>query len=260
MKSAHNIALSLRGTRTKNENLKTLKGKKKIQYIWDYYKFPLAILGILLYILIYVSYNHFTHKDTVLYTALVNVNVGTDLTTGLSQDFLDHLSLNPSKNKLELYTGLYLTDDALNANHQYTYASRIKILAVIDGELLDVALMNKEAFDAFSQNGYLCDLETFLPQADSDLYETVKDNLVTNITILEDNATDLQFDSSIAYQAVTEEHYYGIDLSDTRLIRDAGFEEPVYLGLLANSPRGDVAVEYLKYLFAERETPERSTS
>ena len=236
----------------RNENLKTLNGKKRIQYIWDYYKLPLALFGILLYILVYVSYNHFTHKDTILYAALVNVNAGADLTEGLSDDFIKYLNLDSSKNKLELYTGLYLTDNELNAYHQYSYASRMKILALIDGELLDIVLMNREAFDAFSQNGYLCDLDAFLLQEDSVLYDTLEQELAANITVLEDNSIELQLDSSIAYQAITEEHYYGIDLSHTDLIRDAGFEETVYLGILANSPRRDSAVSYLKYLFTKR--------
>ena len=232
--------------------LKTLSGQKKIQYIWDYYKLPLALFGILLYILVYASYNHFSHKDTILYAALVNVNAGEDLTEGLGNNFVEYLNLNPSKNKMELYTGLYLTDNEQNTYYQYAYASRIKILATIDGELLDVVLMNREAFDAFSQNGYLCDLENFLLQADPILYETIKQDFVENIIILEDNLIELQLDPSVAYHAITEEHYYGIDLSNTALIHDAGFKEPVYLGILANSPRQDSVVSYLKYLFTKR--------
>ncbi|MDE7415683.1 MAG: hypothetical protein K2N44_05100 [Lachnospiraceae bacterium] len=236
----------------KNENLKSLNGKSKIQYIWDYYKLPLALFGILLYILVYISYNHFTHKDTILYAALVNVNAGDDLTEGLSDDFVEYLNLDPSKNRLELYTGLYLTDDEQNAYFQYAYASRMKILAAIDGEVLDIVLMNQEAFDAFSQNGYLYDLEDFLLQTDSVLYDTIKQDFAENITILDDNFIELQLDPSVAYHAITEEHYYGIDLSHTELIRNAGFKEPVYLGILANSPRRDSAVSYLKYLFTKR--------
>lgn len=229
--------------------LKTLNGKKKIQYIWDYYKLPLVITGILLYILIYVLYHYFSHKDTILHTALVNINAGEYLIEELSDGFVEYMNLSPSKYKLELYTGLYLTDDEMNSYHQYAYASRMKILAIIDGNLLDVVLMNKEAFDAFSQNGYLCDLEAFLQQTDSDLYHTIKQYFVRNIIILEDNSIELQFDSSISYHAITEEHSYGIDLSYTELIHNAGFAEPVYLGILANSPRHDNVLAYLKYLF-----------
>lgn len=234
-----------------NEKLKTLKGQKKIQYIWDYYKFLLVILGILLYIFGYTLYRHFSYKDTILYTALVNVNAGETLTKELSTDFLDYQNLNPSKNKLELYTGLYLTDNEQNAYYPYTYASRIKILAIIDGKLLDIVLMNKEAFDAFSQNGYLYDLEELLQQTDNSLYHTVQSDLAANIFILEDNSAECQFDTSVSYYALTEEHCYGINLSRTEFIGNAGFKEPIYLGIIANSPHVNTAITYIKYLFSK---------
>ena len=63
----------------RDDNLKTLKGRTKIQYIWDYYKLPLAIPGILLYVLAYILYWPFYSQEPVLYVALVNVNAGGNL-------------------------------------------------------------------------------------------------------------------------------------------------------------------------------------
>ncbi|MCI6091670.1 hypothetical protein MR781_03790 [bacterium] len=230
------------------EKLKTLHGPQKIRYIWDYYKLPIVVLCILLYILGYSLYGHFTHKEKILYTALVNVSASDSLTEQLSTGFLDSLDQDTSKTTMQLYTGLYLTDDETNPYHEYTYASRMKILASIDGKQLDVVLMNKEAFDAFSQNGYLCDLEELLSSEDVDLYNRLKPHLVTNTVILEDNSTDLQLDPSITYQAVTEEHPFGLDLSQTSMISDAGFSDIVYLGIIANSPRTEEAIDYVRYL------------
>ena len=230
------------------EKLKTLHGPQKIRYIWDYYKLPIVVLCILLYILGYSLYGHFTHKEKILYTALVNVSASDSLTEQLSTGFLDSLDQDTSKTTMQLYTGLYLTDDETNPYHEYTYASRMKILASIDGKQLDVVLMNKEAFDAFSQNGYLCDLEELLSSEDVDLYNRLKPHLVTNTVILEDNSTDLQLDPSITYQAVTEEHPFGLDLSQTSMISNAGFSDIVYLGIIANSPRTEEAIDYVRYL------------
>lgn len=231
--------------------LNNLHGRKKIQYIWDYYKLPLVVLGIILYIISYALYGHFTHREPVLYTALVNVNASESLNKQLSSDFLDVLDGNPSKETVQLYTGLYLTDDEASPYHAYTYASRIKILAAIDGEQMDVVLMNKEAFDTFSQNGYLCDLEKLLSSKDVALYDSLKPFLLTNTVILEDNAIDLQFDSSITYQAVTDTYVMGLDMSQTGLIHQAGFEDTVYLGIIQNSTHKDTAIKYIKYLFSE---------
>ena len=229
--------------------LRNLHGTKKIQYIWDYYKLLLVILGIFLYVIIYILYRHLTYKDTILYTALVNVYTSETLTEQLETSFLEVSDIDTSKNKLHLYSGLYLTNDENNAYHEYTYASRMKILASIDGELLDVVLMNKEAFDAFAQNGYLCDIDELISEENADFYDIIKPFIVNNIYIEEDNSFELIFDSSIQYSAVTEEYPMGLDMSQALLFKQAGFEEPVYFGVIANSPRKDTAVAYLQYLF-----------
>lgn len=233
-----------------------MKFRKKIQYIWDYYKFPLVVLCIFLYVIGYFLYGHFTRKDTILYTSLVNVSASESLTRQLSTNFIPYIKEDSSKKELQLYTGLYLTDDENNPNHEYTYASRMKILASIDGEQLDVVLMNKESFDAFSQNGYLYNLEELLSNEYPALYEKWKPYLVTNTIILEDNSTDVQLDSSISYQAVTEEAPTGLAISQTGLLHDAGFSDTVYLGIVANTPRADTAVHYIQYLTTSKKSLE----
>ncbi len=226
-----------------------MKIKQKLQYIWDYYKLPIAIICIAAYIVIYIIYGHYTHKDITLYTALVNVTAGENLTDRLSNDFLQSQNIDTTKNTLNLYSNLYLTSDKDNIYHEYTYASRIKILATIDSEQLDIAIMNKEAFDTFSQNGYLCNLDRLLAKEEPKFYEKLKPFLVKNISILEDNAIDLVFDDSLTYSAKTEEYHMGLNLSASPAIQEAGFEETVYLGVIKNTPRKDVVIEYIKYLF-----------
>lgn len=233
------------------EKSKNLHGLQKIQYIWDYYKLPLAMLCIVVYIIGYSFYGHFTHKDVVLYSALVNVSASESLTAQLNTGFLDYLKEDTSKKTLQLYTGLYLTDDSSNPYHEYTYASRMKILAAINSEQMDVVLMNREAFDAFSQNGYLCDLKKLFSATDAALYQKIKPYLVMNTVILEDNSIELQLDSSISYQAVTEELPVGLDISHATLISEAQFDDTIYLGIIQNSTNKNIATNYIEYLFSE---------
>ena len=40
----------------------------------------------------------------------------------------------------------------------------------------------------------------------------------------------------------------GIALAELPLFEPAGFEEPIYFGIIANSPRAATAVKYLRYL------------
>lgn len=230
------------------ETFKALHGRQKLQYVWDYYKLPLAVLCIFLYVISYILYGHFTHKETLLCTALVNVSAGETLTEQLNTGFLDFIEADRQKEQLELYTGLYLTDDENSPYHEYTYASRMKILASINSKELDVVLMDKEAFDSFSQNGYLCNLEELLSAEGTSLYNQLKPYLITNTIILEDNSVDTVLDPSIAYEAVTEEYPVGLKLSGIGLIEKAGFNNMVYLGIISNSPRKENAVSYIRYL------------
>ena len=233
--------------------MQNLRGKAKLQfflqYLWDYYKLPLAAAAIALYIALYAVYGHFTHKDTALYAALVNVAVGETLTEELSSRFLTAQNLNTNANTFRLYSGLYLTDDENSIYHEYTYASRLKILASIDAEQLDVALMDKEAFDAFSQNGYLSDIDELLAEEVPALHQQLAPYFVTNTVILEDNSEDLLLDSSAVYHAETEDYPMGLDLSASPLIQKGGFQETVYLGIIKNSPRIHTVFDYLEYLF-----------
>ena len=232
---------------------KSLNGRDKVRYIWDYYKLPIAVFLILAYIVGYNIYGKVTHKDVVLYTGLVNVTAGDDLLNDLDGGFLTDTGTDTAKNRMQLYTGLYLTADENSPYYEYVYASRVKILATIDGEQLDVVLMDREAFDAFAQEGYLINMEDFLTAHLSGYgkLETLRSALTTGTAVLEDNATDVRLDPSVEYQAVTEDFPMALELSQAPVIRRAGFNGSVYLGVIANTPRPETAAEYIRYLFED---------
>ena len=71
---------------------------------------------------------------------------GDTLTGQLSEDFLSYMDIDTSQNRFVLYSGWFLTDDSSSEYYQYAYASRMKVLASIDAQQLDVVLMNREAF------------------------------------------------------------------------------------------------------------------
>lgn len=229
-------------------SVKDVHGTAKLGYIWAYYKLPIVIGCILLYIAGYMLYGRFTHKDTVLYAALVNVSAGDAFAEELSTDFLDRLGGDSRKEKVELYGGLYLTEDEADENYGYVYASNVKITASIAGGLLDVALMDQEAFDLFSQKGYLCNMEQFLMQEAPDLYQKIKPCLVSNRVVLEDNLIDTALDSSVDYTAVTEEYPMAVDVSQSSLVERNGFDGALYLGIISNTSRRECAVDFVRYL------------
>ena len=228
-------------------SVKDVQGKAKIGYIWAYYKFPIIIGCVFLYIAVSMLHGFLTRKDTVLYTALVNVP-DTIPAGELTTDFLDYLGADKSKNEVVLYEGLHLTDDEASPDYAYVYASNTKLTAVISAGQLDVVLMDREAFDLLSARGCLCDMEKLLLEEAPDLYEALRSRLAVNTVIIEDNAFDVQLDADVTYRAVTEEYPMGIDLTGFPLLPEGKISGALYLGVISNAPHTDTAVAYLRYL------------
>jgi len=236
------------GQRERTWSVKDVHGKKKIGYIWEYYKFPIAAACIVLYLVGYMVYGHLTHKDAILYTALVNVTVGDDFAEELTGGFLDYVGADRKKSEVELNTGLYVAGSSGGGDSERAYASNVKITASVAGQSLDVVLMDKGAFDVLSRGGFLCNLADVLSQEDPALYEELKPWLVSNEVVLEDNSDDVQPNSAETDTAVTDEYPMGIDLSQSELVAKEGFGDPLYLGIIANTPRRTEAVSYVRYL------------
>ena len=223
---------------------------QKLEYIFAYYKPALLAAAITLIIVCNVGYRIITHKDALLYAAYANIAVGDTLDAALSEGFVRAVGENPRRNEVYLYRGLYLSQDASTENHEYAYASQLKVLATIAGEKFDVALMNREAYDMLSASGYLLPLEELLSR-DAALRSQLAPHLTANDVILSDNAIEYNLNEADAYEAVTERVVNGVNVSSLPLFERAGFSGDVFLGVIGNSPRLDMVLRYIAYLAAD---------
>ena len=220
---------------------------QKLGYIFSYYRLPIVLGLVAVIVVVDVTYRQITKKEALLYVAYMNVSVGEELDGALSTDFVVHEGASPKKSEVSVYRELYLAMDPSTDNHQYAYASRLKLLASIESKTLDVVLMNREAYDILSHSGYLYDLTTILDR-DDPLYSLLEPYLTENTVILEDNAIEYNLNEADEYEAVTAEAVNGIDASAFPLFQDAGLSDSVYLGVIGNSPRLPAVFHYLEYL------------
>lgn len=221
------------------ESFQKMDTRAKVDYIYTYFKWYILLGVVALMVLGSVVYRQVTKKDTVIYLGLVNVSVGTDLETALTLDFLEDADLNPKKNQIQVYSGLYLSDESSEENHEYAYASRMKLMAAVNAKQLDVVLMNREAYDILSQSGYLLDL--------SGCATELAPYLTENNVVHEDNSIEFQLNEADEHRIITERAVNGMDVSQLSIFRNAGFHDSVYIGIIANSPRSSAAVGYLEY-------------
>lgn len=240
----------------RKEYWRELSAKKKAGYILTYYRLPILVGLAALAFVSYMLYRHFTDKEPVLYTAYVNVSVGEDLDARLNEGFIAASGADPRKEAVYLYRGLYLSDSPSQENHQYSYASRLKVLASIQAQQFDVALMNQEAYDILSHEGYLLALPDFLSE-ETGLLDALEPYLAENSVILEDNSIEYELNEADQYVSVEEKSVNAIEVSRLPIFSEAGFSGSVYLGVIGNSPRLPSVLQYIDYLtFSEPGAPD----
>ena len=230
---------------------RTMSPAQKLDHILTYYKWPILLGLIAAVILCSALHRHFTRKEPVLYLALANVAAGSELETELTEGFLRFSGADGRKQEVYLLRELYLSEDADVVNHEYAYASRMKLMGAIQAQRLDAVIMNREACELLSAGGYLLDLEALLSGTDPELYAQAARLLAANAVITEDNGIDWQLGEAEEHLVVTETVPNALALEGLPLYRAAGFEEPLYFGVIANSPRQAAAVQYLRYLLEE---------
>ena len=234
------MKLSPEERRQQREGIRQLTPAKKLEHIWLYYKAPILLTILALGILVSGVYRAATKKDPVMYLACLNVSVGEDMEARLTEDYLTCRGLNPTRTEMRLYRDLYLSDDPAASDHEYAYASRMKLLATINSKQLDLVLMNREAYDLCSASGYLLDLTNLVDSA----------YLTANQVILEDNAVEYNLNEAKEYIVVTQTQSNAVELTQLSAFQEAGFSGSVYIGIIANTPRLPECQDYLDYLIS----------
>ena len=228
----------------RREAFRRMSAADKIDYVFSYYKLPIILALLFAYVLCYGAYRHFSRKEVLLYVACANVALNEEMTEALSNGFVRASNGNVGTEAVFLYQNLYLSDNPTLANHEYAYASRLKVIAAADAEQLDIILMNREAYDLLSESGYLLNLSSGL----LDRYPNFREVLTANKVILEDNALDFSLGEAEDYHATAIYEENALEVSQFPLFLNAGFTDSIFLGILPNSPRLDEAMKYITYL------------
>ena len=230
------------------ETFQKMNPAAKLDYIFTYFKGPILLTLAAALVLGSILYRQITLKETVVYLGLINVTIGDNLETVLTTDYLESTGLNAQRHQVQTYSGLYLSENPMSENHQYAYASRMKLMASINSKQMDVALMSREAYNQMSASGYLLNLDVFLSESSPEVYNQLAPFLIENQVVLEDNSIDFDLNIAQEYSVITESIPNAIDVSLFPFIQEAGFSDSVYVGIIANSPRISADISYLEYL------------
>ena len=136
-----------------------LHGIKKIEYILDYYKLPIVLSIIIIYIFCSLSYKLITKKNTLLSVAAINIEISNENIPKFSYDYLLNRNFSSKKYNINFYNNLISEGNPnYGASYEYAYASSMKLLALMSDKTLDIVLMDEKAYQTFSNNEYLYNL------------------------------------------------------------------------------------------------------
>ena len=227
--------------RAHREAFRKMSLAQKAEYIFAYYKLPLVLAVIALVAVGSVLPQRLTTKDALLYVGMANVSVNEEAERVLTSDYVEATGRNTRDQEVYLYRDLYLSDAEETLDHQYSYASRLKLLATIDAQQLDVIIMSRQSYDLLSHSDYLMDLSGV-----SGIPDTLIGRLESNDVIIEDNDLELKLGEAQSYEATTKQATNAIDISGLGPFQD--FSDDVYLGFIGNTPRLDEALSYLEHI------------
>lgn len=210
------------------KKLQQMSGRDKLWYIWEYYKLHIAGALLLACLLGMVCNSLYRQSFTTRLSFCVINDASGDassfdqLEAGLRQ------ALGCGKKDLiEIHTGMYASyGDSVS---QYSYASMVKLSAMVSGKDLDVMIADRATIDHYGEVQAFADLKQLLPQ---DLYQAVQADVYSLPGA----------DGSLYPAALSLEH--------TAFSRETGVTiEPAYLAVLGNSERTEAAVRMIRYLF-----------
>ena len=211
------------------ESLAGMSFKQKIDHLWTYYKWVLAVAaGVILLICIVVS-SIMNKSVTTLYSGtIINVELSDVGEAYLTDDLFSYLGGVDKKEKVDL-TSSYYNDLSTTQDPEGDAALVMSVTAMVAAKELDYIIMDELSFDYYKKATIFSPLEEVLSQELID-----------------------QFSDRIVYYTDEEEgttYPVALDITDTAFVEDCVQRgETVYIAFCGNTGRTERNSEFFEYL------------
>ncbi len=227
-----------------DEKFKDMSAKQKLSYIWYYYKVPIVLLFVLMFIVTDFIHGRLTAKPTVFRLAMIGSNA-TELMEDTLMDGFYHYcpGFDPDKEQMILDAGFDLNDPGIGA-----YTAGTKLLAEYGAGNIDATIADKADITFLAES-----------QAFADLTEILPEDLMTEIR---SSSTEILY-NKYEDPATGEVHEYpfAVNISGSRAIKQgftestgenkSYYNEDCYCAISPNSDNPENSIEFLRYLISE---------
>ncbi len=214
---------------SEKEKLKDMPLKKKISYLWDYYRYHALFTILIVAFIFYIIYTFIKPKvETMLYTAIINNTVEPQIWDEYKEKVTEALELDSSSEEVVFNHSFYF-----NGTSDYASGMRQTFAVYLAATEIDLVIAPLSEFSNYVENDFFTPLSDHLP---TDLYSSLTDKFYLGATA--DNP-------KVAA--------YGIYLEDTKLYKEHSYksDDPVILGIVANANHKQNAAKFIRFLFSE---------
>lgn len=234
--------------------------KERWEYLWDYYKWHAIIFLLVIAILTQCVISMVNHKDAVFTGYILNCSVA-----GKDEDFLngfyEYAGINADKEEAAIYTDLTLYDGQSKKNAETFH----RIMAGVAIQDADFVVGQPDAFRpcAYHTSKIMVDLREFL---DAETLEKLSDRLYyidgavldQLIKPVGESVGPVIYPNPRKPEIMDDPIPVGIDISDRAALRDSYYyttedtvdDTVVYIGIIANTARPELARQFIDYLFS----------
>ena len=234
------------------EKLKEQPLKKRISYIWYYYKWFIMGGIALIAVIIGTIHGFATRTDNVLYGVVVNAVTHVD-DMALIEDFSEYAQIDTKEYDVQFNDTLVITD----VTTEMTVNSSQTIMVYMSAERLDLLVMDQDCFNRLAYNEIYMDLRTCfteeeLAALEDRLYYIDQTTLDAINERIDANETPdiIKTPDPFAPDEMENPIPVGIDVSDCEKLSDVYYYEDgkAFLGIAYNTNHIDMIKTFLTYI------------
>lgn len=226
-----------------DDSFKGMTKKQKLSYIWDYYKVPIILGVVLIYLVTSFIHGRLTAKQTVFRLVMIDSNVTALIEESLLDGFAESCEdFDPDKEEMKLDANYDLSETGY-----MVYTTEQKILAEYNVGSIDGTIAPKEEMMELAESQAFADLTELLPK---DLMDKITGR---GLEILSNKYED---------PATGEIHEYpfAVNISSSPCI-SSGFKDAMgdtisyydkdcYYAVCPNADNLEHSIEFLRYLLS----------
>lgn len=208
----------------KKTDFKAMSGKSKVQYIWDYYRWPIVIVVLAAAFIISMIVHYATYKTPILNVIMVNSGDAFSSNDNVFDEFLEKYGYNPATQPVSLSSNLTI----YNGTTEAAYGDRQVLTTMVIAGGQDLFFDTGDMFFEYAGQGGFVDLTTVL--SDEQL-KTYQDELVyyTN-------------------EETGEEYLCGLKFTDNDWLTKNNFYDTCYYGIFFSTGHPEISAQFTEFL------------